>query len=99
DIDEFVCAYVADRSEPGFEGALGVDPGIVSLLGREAEHVLVEAFVVIVLQLRCQMDVRVYEAWQDGCVAEVDYLGTRRDGPVADRDDLVAAHNDGCAIA
>lgn len=99
-VDKFVRADVAVGRESGFEGPLCVHLGVVSLFRWKAEHVFVEAFVLILLQFAGQVNVGIDEACQDGCVAQVDYFGARWDGSVANRHDLVAgdSRNPGPAV-
>ena len=98
DVDEVLGADVAHRREARRECAPRVLRTIERLLGRETHHAVVDAAVVVLLELRGQVRVRIDEAWQQCGVSEVDHARAGRRGSRADRHDAVAAHHDRGAV-
>src|SRR5262249_8371278 len=89
-IEELVCAHIPDGLESGRGGAPAVQPRVVSMFAGEAEDALVEAVVIILRKLRCQMNVRVNESGQNGRISQIDHLCPRWYRSVTNRDDPVA---------
>ena len=98
DVDEVVRADVAHRGEAGFERAPGVHGRVHGLLGGKAHQAVVEAAVVVLVELIREVRVRVDEARQQGRIAEIDDARAGGLSAGADRHDAIAAHHHGGAI-
>jgi hypothetical protein len=100
DIDEVGGADYAHGSDAGFERDLGVMRGMESLLCREAQHGVVDAGSPVVVVVVGDMHMRVDEAWQQCCVAEIDDARAGGNRCIrANRDDALALDDDETGLA
>ena len=99
DVDEILGAYVAHGGEAGLQRTARIERGVVSLLGRKAHDVVVEAAVVVLLQLQRQVHVGIDETGEDCCISQVDHARPRRWGRVSNGNDPIASDNNGRSAA